>query len=343
MKQDNLLPALQELALRSVTAWRIDCAEIAVIKYRENAVFKIVAADGQRFALRLHRSGYHSAAELQSELQWMSALQADGIDVPLVIPTVEGELFVKAMLAANGEVVLIDLFEWIDGVQVGSAENGLGDNVGNIDHTYRTIGSIAARLHNHAQTWQLPDGFARHAWDVEGLVGEQPFWGRFWELDDLTEEQRSLMRQARAIVKVELQAMASSPVHAGAYGLIHADFVPDNLMVSNGTVRLLDFDDAGFGWHLFEIATALYFIQDDPNYAVARAALIAGYRQHRALSDDALEQLPVLMMARAFTYLGWVHTRRHNEAAREITPLVIDLACTFAASFVASYKPERAG
>ena len=39
------------------------------------------------------------------------------------------------------------------------------------------------------------------------------------------------------------------------------------------------------------------------------------------------------MMARGFTYLGWVHTRQHSAAARELTPGLIALACGLAEAF----------
>ena len=39
--------------------------------------------------------------------------------------------------------------------------------------------------------------------------------------------------------------------------MIHADLVPENVLVDGDSIRLIDFDDAGFGWHHFEIATAL--------------------------------------------------------------------------------------
>ena len=338
MSQPDMLQSIQDLALASLKAWNLVCSDIEVIKYRENAVFKVVAENGVPFALRVHRSGYHSDAELRSELEWMAALQASGIEVPIVIPAVNGDLFVRTVIPVTGEAAQIDLFEWIDGVQLGSAEEGLGDNAADIERSYRTIGSIAARLHNHGATWNLPTGFSRHAWDVEGLVGEAPFWGRFWELGELTPAQRTLVLQAREIIRSELIGMAASPDYASSYGLIHADFVPDNVMVSNGVVRLIDFDDAGFGWHLFELATALYFIRSDPNFEVARDALIAGYRQHRALPDHVLGKLSVFMMARGLTYLGWVHTRRNTDAAHALTPFVIALACDYAESFVQQFR-----
>ena len=48
-------------------------------------------------------------------------------------------------------------------------------------------------------------------------------------------------------------------------------------------LQVIDFDDAGYGWHLFEIATSLYFIRRDSIYEQARDAVIEGYRQLRTL------------------------------------------------------------
>ena len=59
-------------------------------------------------------------------------------------------------------------------------------------------------------------------------------------------------------------------------------------------------------WHLFDLATALYFIQDDLDYDIARSALIEGYREFRPLANEELAQLPLFTAARSFTYLGWV-------------------------------------
>ena len=337
ISQDEMLASLQALALASLQHWGVNCLDIALIKYRENAVFKVETTDGNRFALRVHRAGYHSDEALHSELQWMAALQQFGIDVPVVVPTVASDLFILSTLPTTGDTLQIDLFEWIEGSPLGTTESGLGDDLQQIEHTYRTIGNIAARLHEHGKQWCLPEGFKRHAWDENGLVGEQPFWGRFWELGSLTTAQRELIVTAREIVRSELQAMATLPEHADYYGLIHADFVPENLMLSGDTVRLLDFDDAGFGWHLFELATALYFIRTDANFTVARDALIEGYRAHRALPDEVLAKLPVFMMARGLTYLGWVHTREGTDVARELAPFVTDLACNLATEFVETH------
>ena len=319
---------LERLAVSALHRWGKQAQEIRLVKMRENAVFRIVDTRGAAFAMRVHHAGNHGDEALRSELQWMNALQEAGIDVPTLVPALDGCLFVRVRMEGVLLPRQVDLFEWIDGRQLGTSEGGLSGDVHDTERTYRTIGNIMARLHNQAAEWPLPRGFQRHSWDLEGLVGEQPLWGRFWDLAALTDDERNLLVLARDRVRSELRGLTAGGDADRPYGLIHADFVPENLLLSAaGQVRLLDFDDAGFGWHLFELATALYFIQDDPQYEAAKAGLIAGYRACRDLPEALLGKLPVFMAARGFTYLGWVHTRPRSKDGQAITPHLIRLAC----------------
>ena len=101
-------------------------------------------------------------------------------------------------------------------------------------------------------------------------------------------------------------------------------------------MRVIDFDDAGFGWHLFDLATSLYFVSDKAIYATARDALFCGYQSERATAGDMIEWLPLFMAARATTYLGWVHTRQGTQTALELTPFLVERACTVAQDYARS-------
>jgi Ser/Thr protein kinase RdoA (MazF antagonist) len=327
----EFLESTEALARNAIARWDLEVASIEPIKVRENAVFRITTTEGGRAALRVHRQGYHSDAALRSEFEWMRALEAAGIPVPQVILSRAGREFELDEAPGLEGVRQIDLFRWIEGRQLGSVGPGIGGDPMVRVGQYRTIGAIMARIHNQSAAWAIPAGFVRHSWDSGGLVGEQPRWGRFWDLAALKHAERRLLLETRAALSVDLAAYGTGP---DRYGLIHGDLVPENVMVDGAVMRVIDFDDAGFGWHLFDIATSLYFLTGERFYPALRAALLEGYRSERSLSDEAVAHLQVFMTARATTYLGWVHTRQNSETAREFTAYLIDRACAIAAEYL---------
>jgi Ser/Thr protein kinase RdoA (MazF antagonist) len=331
VSQDEQLARLTRAAGDVLRHWNMEDADLDLIKYRENAVFEVSNGD-IRAALRLHRHGYHSDDALSSELKWMEALSDSGIRVPNVIPTAAGDAFAHVDDDGLAGVMQVDLFEWIDGKQLGSIEEGVAD-ADEAERIFGSLGELAAKVHNQSVSWNLPDGFTRHAWDADGLAGENPVWGRFWEIEAATDEQRSLLSRARERIYDELSALPKSP---GKYSMIHADFVAENILVDGDDLRLIDFDDAGFGWHLFELVTALIFLRGETYFDAAEAALFDGYAKHRSLTDEDLALLPLFYLARSTTYVGWVHTKSETDTARELTPMLISMACELAEEYLSN-------
>jgi Ser/Thr protein kinase RdoA (MazF antagonist) len=321
---------LYRLALSAVALWPIQCVRLEPIKVRENAVYAVHTADGHRVVLRVHRLGYHTDEALRSEFAWLRALGEHGIEVPRPVLSNNGNAFESIDFAGVPGPRQVDVFEWIDGRQLGSVDGGLTTDPEWISSTYGTVGELAAKMHNQSCEWRPPVDFERHSWCDEGLAGQAPLWGRFWELEALSSQQRALFERLRDRVLAELVAFGKEP---DRFGLIHADLVPENILVDTERLRIIDFDDAGFGWHMFEIATSLYFIRRETYYESARDALIEGYRRHRQLADEHLGLLPMFLAARGTTYLGWVHTRKGEATARELTPQLIELALLAAADY----------
>ncbi|MDH4581690.1 aminoglycoside phosphotransferase [Pseudomonas sp. BN415] len=330
LDHEQEVASLHRLALAALSQWDGDFVRLELIKYRENAVFCATRSDGQRSALRVHRDGYHSEEALRSELAWMEALAADGIHVPRIIRTRDGEHLAQVHSEELGESRYIDMLGWLGGTRIGSAEKGL-----EVDADLATLffetGAVAARIHQSSSRWQQPNAFSRHAWDEEGLIGPQPFWGPYWELDLLDGAQRELLQATRQAARTDLRRYGRN---LDNFGMIHADLVPENLLLDDAQLHLIDFDDAGFGWHMFELATALYFCLDDPRYAEIETALLDGYDSVKTLSQADRATLPLFLALRGLTYLGWIHTRRESRTAEELAPLLIGRACQLARTYL---------
>src|SRR5882757_4672924 len=306
---------LQRLVSLVETRWPLEPISIQPIKVRENAVFAVHLRDGAKVVLRVHRCGYHSDAALHSECTWMRALADHGIDVPRHVLSNTGMPFESTHIEGFEGERQVDVFHWIQGEQLGSVEGGVTASAGSIGDIYRQVGRLAARI--HSCNWAPPPNFKRHAWDAAGLAGDNPLWGRFWELEALSGPQRALFVRLKSTLWQDLNEYGTT---ADRYSLIHADLVPENILVHGTHLQVIDFDDAGFGWHLFELATSLYFIRRDSIYDEARDAVIEGYRQHRPLTESHLALLPMFLAARGSTYLGWVHTRAGEPVAAEMVP-----------------------
>jgi Ser/Thr protein kinase RdoA (MazF antagonist) len=330
LSHDQQVAKLHDLARHALQQWEGEFGEIELVKFRENAVFLARREDGQRVALRIHRNGYHCEAALRSELQWMEALATAGITVPQIIRARNEQHLVEVLHADIGEPRHIDMLAWLPGATAGTSEAGVQADT-EIDFLFAEAGAIAARIHSHAASWQQPDEFVRHAWDEDGLIGANPFWGRFWELEQLSDDQRSLLQHARRQARNDLRRYGR---HLDNFGMIHADLVPENLLIEGPQLRLIDFDDAGFGWHMFELATALYFCLDDPRYEQIRAALLAGYDAVKPLTEADRETLALFLMLRGTTYLGWIHTRKGTPTAIEMAPMLIERACLLAREYL---------
>lgn len=307
------------IARQAAALWGIAPDALALAARRENIVYRAETAEGPR-ALRLHRPGYRTETELRSEMQWMETLAQNGLSVPLPHPSVNGRLI---------EVIdntPISVLTWMPGAQAGK----LGDlNIPDRLSFAHTLGRTMARLHDLSDAWQTPSDFSRPHWDLNGLLGQSPLWGPFWDNPDLTPAQADTLRQVRHLAHSELASRQGDL----DYGLIHADILTENVLVQGPLLSLIDFDDGGWGFRDFEIATFLMRFQEAPDYEDLRDALLEGYAIRRAI---CLESLAFFIMIRALTYPGWIIPRRHEPGGVARSKVAIETALPLAEKYLAA-------
>lgn len=284
---------IEALALEAAAHW--GGTPVALIRNRENAVFRMALPDGCFAALRLHRVGYQSEVAIQSELWFCSALAEQGLPVPRPIAAQNGEML---RVLSNGRAA--SAVVWLAGLPLGEAGVPLAGTAGEQAARHHALGALLARIHSMTEGLALPDSFARPAWDIDGLTGEAPFWGRFWEHPALTEAEAARLQEARLFLRDELQS------HDARMIPVHADVLRENVLVDGAALSLIDFDDSGMGFPLYDLGTVMSQNLYEPAHAELRAALIEGYQTLRPASPRMVD---VFTLARTLASVGWTMPR----------------------------------
>ena len=327
------LDTAERIAARALTRYAADGdAALTFVKYRENYVFRVDEPGGS-YALRLHRNGYRTDDEILEELELVTALRKAGVAVPQVRLSVAGEPFCL-VVDDDGDVHQVDMMEWVVGaVPFGDIVEAFSGEALIDTATFRALGALVADLHNTTCSLERGHASVRAPWDVSGLVGNTPVWGDPRRAFHDGARGRDVVDQAMSLLETGLAAYGRAP---GRYGAIHADFTPENVLVHNGEMTIIDFDDSGDGYYLFDLATAAFFYLPHPRFDDVVSALLAGYQRTRSLTGEDLAMWRPMLLVRGLTYLAWAADRIGDETTdfvlEHVRPLVVDLAAEYVAS-----------
>jgi Ser/Thr protein kinase RdoA (MazF antagonist) len=327
---------LRRLAQAALGQYGLESAHLEFVAYSENAVFRVQAGEQERgshsrFALRIHRPGHQTEASLDSELAWTAALRREAaVPVPEPVPSLDGRLRVQVSVPGIPGLRNVSLVRWIEGRRLVASLR---------PSHFRALGTLMARMHEHAAQWQAPPGFARRHWDYKGLFGDQA------GLDLPAREVWALVpdryRDAFGVVAVRTgHAMDEWGTGPGEYGLIHADLTlgeETNVLFHRGEARPVDFDDCGYGYYVYDLATTLAHWQTCPLWEPCRDALLAGYARVRPLPQEQMAHLDLFMAARHVSETLWgIDQAQSHTALRQ----ELDGWIEWAALHVARYLGE---
>jgi Ser/Thr protein kinase RdoA (MazF antagonist) len=293
-------------ALRALESFPVEVESIELVAHSENVTFRVsVCGSDSDYVLRLHRPGYNSIEELNAERMWTRALSDAGVIVQDSLETYDGAHYVLVDIPGVAEQRYAGMTPWHEGKPLREFLDTCSEGP---EHRriFHRFGEIVAAFHNQSTRWQVPPGFIRRRLDVDGLLGKDPFWGRFWEHPELTETEQALLLRARATLRASLAAYGETPEN---FSLIHADFTPDNIIYDGDDLTVIDFDDAAYGWHMYDIASALIECLFDHDFEEAQAALLQGYCECRSLAMQDLDMLPDFLLVRGMAIIGWFHQR----------------------------------
>ena len=304
----QVLEELHLLVSSSLDCWGLSSAtSINLLTVSENATFALTdLTDGREIILRVHRIGYSSPQEIRSELAWINALRAAAIvETATPLPGADGELVQRLPPNSDGYRRAAVAFERLPGNEPSSRE---------APGWFERLGEMTARLHDHARSWRLPPDFRRKRWDVDAMVGAQGHWGPWRAAIGLDAPGAAVLETAIGFIRRRLDRFGTG---SRRFGLVHADLRLANLLVDGEHLRIIDFDDCGFSWFLYDFAAAVSFIEHEAVVPDLLEAWLSGYCRITVLPAEDRAEIPSLVVLRRVLLSAWLASHAEIPFARE--------------------------
>jgi Ser/Thr protein kinase RdoA (MazF antagonist) len=264
------------IAREALARYDIEVADVTFAAQAFNTVFRVDAADGAAYAmrvgaaLRIHADG---CEELES--RWLRELHAEGLPVVHVVATREGE----SVVTAGGRRCV--LFDWVHGdslrVRVTpELVHAAGVVLGSVHAEDAGVGAVA------------PLGALAGDRVLSFLVPNR--------LDELEASLGTRFTDAVERAQAALDALWRDPPHPPR--LLHGDVNQGNVLVDGDRVTLIDFQDLFWGFEIQDVTI--------PMLALPFAdAFRAGYETVRRWPEAAPETVAALEAARHLNVLNF--------------------------------------
>ena len=298
---------------------------VRLLNVSENATYLVEDPDAGPSVLRVHRHGYHTEPAIASELAWMDALRAEaGVRTPRVLPAPGGRRVMSVTDPASGERRDCVRFEYLPGSEPADSD---------LTH-FAELGEITARMHTHAKHWARPAWFTRFQWDYDAAFGAAPRWGRWQDGIGVGPAERAVLGRLDATLEARLAAYGSGQER---YGLVHADTRLANLIVDDGAVSVIDFDDSGFSWFLYDVGTAVSFFEHEPHVPALIDSWLSGYRRAAQLPAADEAEIWTFILFRRLLLVAWIGSHTAVDIARELGAGYTRQSCDLAEAYLSRY------
>lgn len=298
---------------------------ISLANVSENTTYRVDDPNtGRSAALRIHRPDYHSKDEIESELFWMDDLRNAGVVRPPVAIAARDGSRVQTVNVEGSQPRHAVVFEWLPG----KAPSTNGDLV----PSFRVLGSLAAKMHLHGASWTPPDKFRRYSCNYDAALGPKAMWGRWQDGLGIGPSEFGILSRLDAEIKRRMAEYGESP---DRFGLAHNDLRLANLLVDGDSLYVIDFDDCGSACYMYDFATAVSFIEDDPRVSDWMVSWLDGYVSQRSLTTSDFDIIPTLVLFRRLLLLGWVGS--HYDYAQEARDLGVEyttITCRLAEQYL---------
>ena len=286
---------LRPLAFAALAQYDVKVARLRLVSNETNCTFRVDAADGKSYALRISLPDVHTKKEIEAEVAWQLAIAREtSTQVATPIPTRDGSYVATAGAPGVPEERHCVLFSWLTGRLLEEVVSPAA---------FETFGALIARLHVYGAE-HVPEQ-AKHLRSMDRLY---PFGDTEHIIDESTAklfptEDYERLLEMRAASQRELDWLYGSGREPQ---LIHGDLHWWNVLSYRGQLRLIDFEDVCWGFPVQDIAITFYYTAGREVYPELRAAFQRGYESVRPWPEIYPGQIELLMVHRAIDLFNFV-------------------------------------
>ncbi|WP_265459781.1 phosphotransferase enzyme family protein [Enterococcus sp. HY326] len=228
------------------------------------------------------------AAHLNFETKWTANLAKNMTGIARPVLSSKNRLF-ETITTGDGKEYLLFLQEKVAGKLIDS-ESPAEFNL----QLFENLGAVMGEMHQLTQHYPENQEDFSFAWN-----GPQIWRRNIPILDEaVSQREQGLIHQ-----------LASLPKETAVYGIVHFDIHPENFLVEETQITLIDFDACQFNWYAADIASTLFFIvqtaagpqkklAEEKRREFAEQFLIAylkGYLEKKTIEPEWIRRLDLFM------------------------------------------------
>ncbi len=302
-----------------------------LIVLSENATYLIENKSTGRPSgvLRISRPGYHTLEELRSEIEWLHQINDyTPLLVANPIPGLDGEK-IQIVMDDSGKEYYCIVSEYLEGDAPDEEDEELM-----VNH-YRDLGETTAFLHRQTKIWNGAVKLTRMEWSYDNIIGATPLWGRWQEFPGMTKNVEHLLTLVSEVIQRRLIKYGRNSKN---FGLIHADLRLANLLIDHRQIKVIDFDDCGFGWYLHDLASAFSFMEDKQVVPRLIKAWLEGYQRVLPLEESDRKEIDTFIMMRRLQLMSWLASHRESGPAAQLSEGYLEGTIKLAGKYLEQYQ-----
>jgi len=110
-----------------------------------------------------------------------------------------------------------------------------------------------------------------------------------------------------------------------------------NLLVDGDAITVIDFDDSGFSWYLYDLGTAVSFFEHSPEVPALVDSWLDGYRQAGELPAEDQAEIWTFIMFRRLLLVAWIGSHRAVDIAAELGGGYTRDSCDLAETYLSTH------